>query len=281
MGLLWEFPKQKSIDLLGWIPAANTKGSALWNKNYVVYGEITVVLFILCFKLQSDVQCRIMLSKAATCAWKSSMKTPGTRQSETCKAIFSKNHAGRKVGFRLVCFNLSIIFSRLSTKWFLSFSISAKYSKIFPRSSGENVCRKLLEIKNNRIFIIIIIINIILSCHQRGYPWSSLTTAPYRSSLPAGPQGYTPYSQRAAVCRFELVALLLLGHVKGSIGVHPLLARRYFSRRVLHVWFVMSGRWSYSSCFMGCCLQDLFNRNRILQESNQRVTRWIVWGDSK
>ena len=33
-------------------------------------------------------------------------------------------------------------------------------------------------------------------------------------------QGYIPYPHRAAVCRFELVALLLLGHVKGSIGVH-------------------------------------------------------------
>ena len=43
---------------------------------------------------------------------------------------------------------------------------------------------------------------IILSCHQHGYPWLSLVTPPYRSSLLAGPQGYTPYPHRAAVCRF-------------------------------------------------------------------------------
>ena len=63
---------------------------------------------------------------------------------------------------------------------------------------------------------------IILSCHQHGYLWPTLSTPPYRSSLPAGPLGYTPYPHRVAVCRFELITLLLLGHVKGSIGVHHL-----------------------------------------------------------
>ena len=42
--------------------------------------------------------------------------------------------------------------------------------------------------------------------------WISLTlslpTPPYYSSLPAGPQGYTLYPHRAAVCRFDLFALL-------------------------------------------------------------------------
>ena len=70
---------------------------------------------------------------------------------------------------------------------------------------------------------------IILSCHQHGYPWPFLATSPYRSSLLAGPQGYIPYPHRADVSRFELVTLLLLGHVKGSIGVHHLWARPYFS----------------------------------------------------
>ena len=64
------------------------------------------------------------------------------------------------------------------------------------------------------------ILMIILSCRQHGYPWPFLATFPYRPSLSAGPQGYTPYPHRAAVCRFELVALLLLGHVKGSKGIH-------------------------------------------------------------
>ena len=78
----------------------------------------------------------------------------------------------------------------------------------------------------------------ILLCHQHRYPWPFLATSPYRSLLPAGPQGYTPYPHRAAVCRFKLVPLLLLSYVKGFIGVHHLWACPYFSSSVLHVWFV-------------------------------------------
>ena len=85
---------------------------------------------------------------------------------------------------------------------------------------------------------IYIYIFIIISCRQHGYPWPSLTTPPYRSSLLVGPQGYIPYPQRAAVCRFELVALLLLGHVRGPIEEHHIWARPYFSSSVLHVWFI-------------------------------------------
>ena len=61
-----------------------------------------------------------------------------------------------------------------------------------------------------------------MSCRQHGYPRPSLATSPYYSSLLAGLQGYIPYPHRAAVCMFELVALLLLGHMWGSIGVHHL-----------------------------------------------------------
>ena len=93
-----------------------------------------------------------------------------------------------------------------------------------------------------------IIIIIIMSCRQHGYPWPSLTTSPYRSSPQAGLQGYIPYPHIAAECMFELVVLLLPGHMWGSIGVHHLWARPCFSSSVLHVWFVMGGRWSYSWC---------------------------------
>ena len=79
---------------------------------------------------------------------------------------------------------------------------------------------------------------IILLYHQHGYPWPSLATTPYRSLLPASPQAYTLYPHRAAVYRFEQVTLLVLGHVKGSIGVHHLWARLYFSSSVLYVWFI-------------------------------------------
>ena len=69
---------------------------------------------------------------------------------------------------------------------------------------------------------------IIMSRHKLGYSWPSLATPPYRTLLSTDPQGYIPYWHRAAVCRFELVVLLLLVHVRGSTGVHHLWARPYF-----------------------------------------------------
>ena len=74
--------------------------------------------------------------------------------------------------------------------------------------------------------------------HRHGYPWTSFATSPYRSSPLAGLQGYIPYPHIAAGCMFELVVLLLPGHMWGSIGVHHLWARPRFSSSVLHVWFV-------------------------------------------
>ena len=70
------------------------------------------------------------------------------------------------------------------------------------------------------IILIIIIIIILMSCHQHGYPWPSLATPPYRSLLLVGPEDYIPYLHRAALCRLQLVILLLLGHMRGSIGEH-------------------------------------------------------------
>ena len=60
------------------------------------------------------------------------------------------------------------------------------------------------------LFIIIITI---MSYHQHGYPWPSVTTSPYHSSPLAGLQGCIPYPHRAAVCMFMLVILLLLSHI--------------------------------------------------------------------
>ena len=79
---------------------------------------------------------------------------------------------------------------------------------------------------------------VITSRYQHGYPWPFLAIPPYRALLPAGLQGYIPYRHRAVVCRFWLVVLLLLVHVKGSIGVHHLWAHPYFSSSVPRVWFV-------------------------------------------
>ena len=59
-------------------------------------------------------------------------------------------------------------------------------------------------------------------CCQHGYTWPSLPTSPYHSSPPAGLLDYILYPHIVAVCKFELVVLLLHGHMWGSIGVHHL-----------------------------------------------------------
>ena len=82
------------------------------------------------------------------------------------------------------------------------------------------------------------IIVILMSCRYHGYPWPSLATSPYRSSPLAGLQDHIPYPHRAAVCMFELVVLLLPGHMWGSIGVHHLWLRPCFFSSELRVWFV-------------------------------------------
>ena len=78
-----------------------------------------------------------------------------------------------------------------------------------------------------------------MSCRQHGYSRPSLATFPYHSSPPAGPLGYIPCPHIAAVCKFGLVVLLLLGHMWGSIGVHHLRARHCFSSSVRRVWHVL------------------------------------------
>ena len=67
------------------------------------------------------------------------------------------------------------------------------------------------------ICVCVYIYIIIMSCRQHRHPWPSLATPAYCSSLLAGPQGYVPYPQWAAVCWFELIDLLLFGHMRGSI----------------------------------------------------------------
>ena len=89
------------------------------------------------------------------------------------------------------------------------------------------------------------VITVIKSCHQHGYPWPSLATSPYHSSPPAGLQGYILCPHIVAVCKFELVVLLLHGHMWGSIGVHHLWARPCFSSSVPRVWFVLLAQFSW------------------------------------
>ena len=158
-----------------------------------------------------------------------------------------------------------------------------------------------VSIENPSIYIII------MSCRLHGYPWPSLATSPYHSSPLAGLQGYIPYPHIAAICIFELVGLLLLGHMWRSIGVHHLWAHwvplsyglvphlsKMLSKlplmssslllqqcpaclvRLTWIVFVMGGRWPYSWCFVGCCRLDLFNitRNILKKKKQYSVTLW-------
>ena len=85
-----------------------------------------------------------------------------------------------------------------------------------------------------------VLIIIIMSHHQHGYPWPSLATSPYRPSLPAGPQGCISYLHRAAVCMFELIALPSLSHVNISsteTDINTRLIKAWTAiNRVLVIW---------------------------------------------
>ena len=107
---------------------------------------------------------------------------------------------------------------------------------------------------------------IIMSCRQHGYPWPSLATSPYHSSLLAGFQGYIPYPHIAAECMFELVVLLLFSHMRGVHWSTSLMSLSLLLQqcptclvRLTCIVFVMGGKCPYSWCFVGCCRQDLFN----------------------
>ena len=79
---------------------------------------------------------------------------------------------------------------------------------------------------------------IITSRNHHRYLRYSFATPPYCALLQAGLQAYILYRHGAAECRFQLVVLPLLVHVKGCTGVHPLRVRPYFSSSVSHAWFV-------------------------------------------
>ena len=114
----------------------------------------------------------------------------------------------------------------------------------------------------NGMFIIIIII--IMSRYQHGYPRTSLATPPYHPLLPAGPQRNIPYRHRAAVFRAGRPAFARpceganrsTSLMSSSLLLHQCPACLV---RLILIVFVMGGRWPYSYCFVGCCLQDLFN----------------------
>ena len=135
------------------------------------------------------------------------------------------------------------LFKNLSYKLFLSnqidiISISISVSIYLFLSLSLSLSLSLY------IYIYIYLIIIIMSCHRHGHPWPFLATSPYCLSPLAGLQGYILYPHRAAVCMFELVVLLLLGHIWGSIGVQGNICR--------HIWwfvlFIVPAFWLQSFC---------------------------------
>ena len=113
-----------------------------------------------------------------------------------------------------------------------------------------------------------------MSCHQHGSPWPSPTTPLSRPSLSIGFQSYPPVSvksccmkvlaRRPAFCRpCEEV------HRNTSLMSSSLILQQCPACVVLLTWavFVMGIKWPYSSCFVGCYLQDSFNiaRSNLVQ----------------
>ena len=118
-----------------------------------------IVLFILSFET-TNTQGKLILSTAATCAWKFSYDSHSLIEEKLCLSLIIQGHIQKKItkkntGFRLVCSTQSTIFIKLFTKWFPSFSFLAKCSKwekIFSRSD-ENITEKLLELETNWILL--------------------------------------------------------------------------------------------------------------------------------
>ena len=68
--------------------------------------------------------------------------------------------------------------------------------KLYSRYMQEKLVANYVLNVSNLFYIIIIII---MSHHQHGYPWPSLATPSYRPSLPAGPQGYPVSTQSSCM----------------------------------------------------------------------------------
>ena len=88
----------------------------------------------------------------------------------------------------------------------------------------------------------------------------------YRPLLPPGLQGYIPYLLRAAVYWFLAGSPAFARPCEGvhrstSLMSSSLLLQQCPACLVRLTWivFMIGGKWPYSCCFEGCCLQHLFN----------------------
>ena len=121
------------------------------------------------------------------------------------------------------------------------------------------------------------IIIITMSRRQHRYPWPSLVISPYHSSLLAGLQGYIPYPHIAAVCMFELVVQLLLGHMRGSIGVYHwskyrILYKIYIFNRIFVAFLFPSMRDIFRIRFQVCIAGEGMNLDDIIFKKMMEIT---------
>ena len=107
-----------------------------------------------------------------------------------------------------------------------------------------------------------------MSCHASSMEFPE-SPSPLISTIHHFLLGYILCPHRAAVDKFQLVVQYLLVCVKGFSRAHHLQVCPYFSSKcpaclVCLIWMVleMEKRWPYSSCFVGCCFQDLFITTR-------------------
>ena len=107
-----------------------------------------------------------------------------------------------------------------------------------------------------------------------------------------GPQGYIPYPHRAAVRRFELFVLLLLGHKRGSIGEHHMSSSLLLQQcpaclvRLTLIVFVVGGRTSpyiyiyiyiYAPAWgLSTLAKELSAAARIMQSSSKELSTLVA-----
>ena len=125
-----------------------------------------------------------------------------------------------------------------------------------------------IRIIESKLYVLstINIIIIIMFHWYDGFPWLSLAICPNHPFLLPGLLHYIlcPYrsvvGQPMMVCPFEGV------HRITSLMSLSLFLQQYSPYIVCLIWMVLKigGRWSYSCCFMGCCLQNLFNTVHII-----------------
>ena len=109
---------------------------------------------------------------------------------------------------------------------------------------------------------ILIIITLIMSRWLRGSFWPSPATLLYRPLLQVGLQTHILYQHKVVMYTFYRVVLPLVVHVKEYVAFESVLTSQTVSRMSGSSnfdSFLMGGTWPYSCCFIGCCLQDLFN----------------------